>query len=301
MKKLFILFIAIFFVGSSAYASCDFSCSKCCSKQYKSDVKEIKSLLKQYVKYENDKNVDGLNSLYVDDYLTGDAMPKSVYMDIINKTWSKYLLMEHSLEVQKIDINGDFATVVADEVIRGQSEENIEGKIIKGELKSLSSVVYHLEKVQNTWKFVSDYVINEQTVLIFEDAKLLEVKFFSPSRVLQNKDYVATLNIKCIPKNYFVIATIGQEKIIYPHQNAEEVYRKIPANGVLERVFKANKDNLNEYVVATYCLTKPKVTKANKIEPVLMGVGYVINRVNIVPENKFITVKEDGEKEKNNK
>ena len=42
------------------------------------------------------------------------------------------------------------------------------------------------------------------------------------------------------------------------------------------------------------------LTKDKQVETLLTGVGYIINRVNVVPENKFITVENNGEKEKKN-
>ena len=263
-------------------------------------VKEIKAMLNEYVKYENEQNLDGIKSLHTEDYITVDAMPKKVYLDIVNKTWKKYNNITHKINIKNIEVNGDYAVAEVEEILLGTTTEKIDDKSVTGDLKSVSNVIYYLTHTGNTWKFVSDYVVDEQTVLAFEKAKDLNIKFYAPNRILANKDYVVTFNVQGVPRDSFVIATIGQEKIIYPHKNAEEVYRKVPQDGILERVFKSNKDNLNEYVVATYCITKPMLTKDKQVETLLTGVGYIINRVNVVPENKFITVTDDGEKEKKN-
>ena len=263
-------------------------------------IKEVKAVLNEYVKYENAQDLDGIKNLHSDDYITIDAMPKKVYLDIINKTWKKYSDVKHQMNIKNVQINGNYAIAEVEEILSGTTTEQIDDKSVTGDLKSVSNVVYYLEHTRGSWKFASDYVVDEQTVLAFEKAKDLDIKFYAPNRILANKDYVVTFNVKGVPRDSFVIATIGQEKIIYPHKNAEEVYRKVPQDGILERVFKSNKDNLNEYVVATYCITKPVLTKDKQVETLLTGVGYIINRVNVVPENKFITVKDNGEKEKKN-
>ena len=261
-------------------------------------VKQIKAVLDEYVKYENGKDLEGIKRLHADDYMTVDAMPKKVYIDIIDKTWKKYDDIKQELKIKNIDVKGEYATVEVTEYLTGTTTETVDNKNVTGTLTSVSNIVYYMKKEKNQWKFLSDYIVDEQTTLAFEKAKNLNINFTTPGRVLAGKEYVATFNVHGIPKDSFVVATIGQEKIIYPHKNAEEVYRKVPQDGILERVFKSNKDNLNEYIVVTYCITKPVLTKSKQIETLLTGVGYIINRVNVVPENKFITISEDGEKEK---
>ena len=266
-------------------------------KAIAADIKAIKNVLYEYVQYENSKDLEGIKKLHADDYMTVDAMPKKVYIDIVDKTWQKYDDIKQNIKIKNIDVKGDYAIVEVTEYLDGTTTEMIDEKNVEGTLTSVSNIVYYMQKVKNKWKFVSDYVVDEQTTLAFEKAKNLDIKFTSPARVLAGKDYVATFNVQGIPKDSFVVATIGQEKIIYPHKNAEEVYRKVPQDGILERVFKSNKDNLNEYIVVTYCITKPVLTKTKQIETLLTGVGYIINRVNVVPENKFITITENDKKE----
>jgi len=294
MKKFILTIIFILFLIPQASAA-----QKTLEQQSNAlAVKEIKAVLNEYVQYENSKNMEGIKRLHADDYMTVDAMPKKVYLDIIDKTWKKYTNINQELKIKNIEVKGNYAIAEVTEILKGTTSEKIDDKTVEGKLTSTSNIVYYMRKTQNQWKFVSDYVVDEQTVLAFEKAKELNIEFTSPTRVLAGQEYVATFNVQGIPRDSFVVATIGQEKIIYPHKNAEEVYRKVPQDGILERVFKSNKDNLNEYIVVTYCITKPILTKTKQIETLLTGVGYIINRVNVVPENKFITIKENGEKEK---
>ena len=98
----------------------------------------------------------------------------------------------------------------------------------------------------------------------------------------------------------FVIASIGQEKITYPQVNSEEVFRKLPESGILERVFKSNKDNFNEYTVASLGITRAKVVEKNskkEIKLVITGLGYIITRTNVIPQKDFSKVKTNEQKE----
>ena len=61
---------------------------------------------------------------------------------------------------------------------------------------------------------------------------------------------------------------------------------------ILERIFRANTDNVNEYIIASIGLTKADIQDMN-IKLSLTGFGYTIKRVNIIPQNKYITIKEE--------
>ena len=53
-------------------------------------------------------------------------------------------------------------------------------------------------------------------------------------------------------------------------------------------MFTANSDNVNEYIIASIGLTKAAITDTS-IKLSLTGFGYQITRVNVIPQNKFIT------------
>jgi hypothetical protein len=78
------------------------------------------------------------------------------------------------------------------------------------------------------------------------------------------------------------LASISREEIVYPPEDYQEKFRKIPEAGELERVVKANNKNLDEYAVASIGLTKVSIneeqTKA-KIE--VLGMAYLMKRVNM--------------------
>lgn len=84
--------------------------------------------------------------------------------------------------------------------------------------------------------------------------------------------------------------------MVFPPENTKEVFRKI-ADGTLERVFKANDNNVNESVVASVGLTHAENYDESKIRVYLSGLAFIMTRVNVIPENKYIKL--EGKNEQN--
>ena len=66
----------------------------------------------------------------------------------------------------------------------------------------------------------------------------------------------------------------------------------MPEDNILERIFTSNNDNVNEYIVASIGLTKTSLTPSS-LNLSLMGFGYTIRRVNVIPiEEKSLNDKD---------
>ena len=97
-------------------------------------------------------------------------------------------------------------------------------------------------------------------------------------------EYCATLEFTP-PYETFAIASISSDIVEYPQKPAEEVFRPLPEDNILERLFTSNTKNANEYVVASIGLTKTTACDLN-LKLSLTGFGYAIKRVNVIhPEN----------------
>ncbi len=68
----------------------------------------------------------------------------------------------------------------------------------------------------------------------------------------------------------------------------QEVFRALPEDNILERLFTSNDDNFNEYIVASIGLTKTAVDDMS-VKLSLTGFGYVIKRVNVVDNEEVKT------------
>ena len=197
-----------------------------------------------------------------------------------------------NFQMDNVNIVGNTAIVSVTEKAKATTTEKVDEIEIKGYLKSVSDCIYYLEKVGDNWLITSDSIISEETTLTYGEANDVKMELVVPQLVPANKEYTASLCVTIPDKKMLTIGSIGQEKITYPHVNAEEVFRKLPENGILERVFKANKDNLNEYTVASIGITRAKVTPKKEVKLIVTGLGYVITRTNVIPTKDFSKVKQ---------
>jgi len=257
---------------------------------------EIKKTLASHLKYTNSYDLQGLNSLYADNYINADGFNKATYFDLIKKTWESYRDIKYRIDVKNIQVNGDMAYVELDEYATGTTGPKTGLLTEKGVLKSNASCVYYFEKINNEWKITSDHISYEKIYLTYGDAQYAKIKLTSPSQIAANKPYTATLEIKA-PSDTLVIASIGKENITYPQTVADEVFRKFPECNGLERMFVSNDKNINEYTVASFGMTKAEIKKGTQIKIYITGLGFVMSRVNVIPANNFIKVEEDAKKE----
>lgn len=303
MKNLVITLLSTLIIATPCLASdnyiayADKISAKSSAKQYQTLDKEIRTTLKKQINYTNNYDFEGLKSLYSEKYLNADGFNKTMYFDLVRKTWDLYPDIKYTMNIDSISIVGNTAIASVSEYAKATTSEKVDEIEIKGYLKSSSDCLYYLEKVGDNWLVTSDSIISEETVLTYGEANDIKVELIVPQLVPAGKEYTASLNIALPDKKMLTIASIGQEKITYPHVNADEVFRKLPENGILERVFKANKDNLNEYTVASIGITRARVTPEKEIKLVVSGLGYIITRTNVIPTKDFSKVKPNGKKE----
>lgn len=250
---------------------------------------EIKRTLYMHNKDANNYNFDGLKSLYSDKYVNADGFDKEIYFDLVKKTWETYPNIKYKIEIKNISVNGTNAAVEVSESAEGTTTTTSGIVHEKGLLQSVSDSVYYMEKINNEWLITSDHILFEKTFLRYGSAKDLAVSITAPCQIPGNTQYTTSLNIKA-PKDNFIIASIGQENITYPQTIADEVFRKLPDDGTLERVFKSNNKNINEYAVASFGVTKAEFNKGNEIKIYITGLGFVMSRVNVIPKNEFVKV-----------
>lgn len=261
-----------------------------------SPTEEVRKIMYQHLKYANSYNFDGLSSLYADNYTNTDGLNKKIYFDLIKKTWDNYPDIKYKITIKNIEIDGDSAIAQVSENAIGNT--NAKSGIIneKGLLESVSDSVYYLTKINNKWLITSDHILFEKTFLRYGSAKITEVDLSAPPQIPADTSYTASLKINQ-PKDSLVIGSIGRENITFPQITADEVFRKMPDDGVLERMFKANTNNINEYAVASFGITKAEIGKGMEVRVYVTGLGFVMSRVNVIPKNDFIKVA-DNEKTK---
>ena len=285
MKK-FLVFIIISILLPAKAQAVDFS-PLFKLNIFKNDTREVKSVLHSQVKYANRANFDKFISTYDKNYINSDGFNLETYSDLVQDIWKTYDNIKYGIKIKNIKVCDDSAVA---ELTESSFADIPISKSMNGVLKSTANSIYYLKKVNGKWKVTSDEVIDEQTSMLYGEAMNLNISLTAPKEVAPGVEYTASLEFEP-PKGTMAIASIAKDKVEYPQKQAEEVFRKMPDDNILERLFISNKDNANEYIIASIGLTKTDV-KDLSIKISLAGFGYQIIRVNVLkPEGENVKIK----------
>lgn len=261
---------------------------------------DIKKVIDQQSVYTNKYDLKGLATLYAKDFVNSDGFNKDVYFKLIEETWKTYPDITYKTEIKNIEFSDNYATVFTNEVAIATSQEEIGDLTAIGELYSTSQCVYYLEKQGAKWLINSEKIIEETSTLKYGDARYINIELNAPKQIGANKDYTTTLKVDA-PKDSIVIASINKENIVYPQTKSDDAFRKMPDDNILERVFLSNKDNVNEYAVASIGITRAENYTDNQIRVYMGGLAFIMTRINVIPENKFIKLEDKKESAENGK
>lgn len=303
MKKIFLFLIAFMLFCPKSFAETD-NIALLTKNGFFDQVKistanpyeEIRKILCAHLKYSNAHDYEKLNVLYADNYVNADGLKKEPYFDLIKKTWESYPDIKYNIFITDVNVDGNSAVAQVRETALATTDSKSGVISERGLLESTSNSVYYFEKINNEWKITSDHIISEKTYLRYGSAKETPIDLSAPCQIAADTSYTATLTL-IPPKDSLVIASIGKENITYPQTVAEEVFRKLPESNTLERIFKSNKVNLNEYAVASFGITKAEIKNSTEIKIYITGLGFVMTRVNVIPANDFVKA-DNNEKDK---
>jgi len=277
MKK-FILSLFLTFLFIQPSLALDLSNFFCLDSQSIAE-RQIKKVLKSQVKYANKENFKKFISTYDKDYINSDGFNLEIYSELIKDIWNNYENIEYAIDIKDIKISGNTASV---DLIETSFAELPVNKAYNGELKSLSESTYKLHKTNNGWKVISDSVQDEITTMLYGEAKNLDIKLTVPNTIGAGVDYSAILEFTP-PSETMAIASIAADIVEYPQKPTKEVFRAMPEDNILERLFTSNNQSSNEYVAASIGLTKTSVCNMG-VNLNLTGFGYAIRRVNVIPD-----------------
>ena len=291
MKKLSVLIILTLLLANICPAEAGIiSLHKSRAEQnrlYKSAYNDVKRVIDQQTVYTNKYDLDGLSSLYAKEFVNSDGFDKEVYFKLIKETWDTYPDISYKTQINKIEVGENYATVYVDEVAVATSKETVEELTVIGELYSTSKCVYYLEKQGSKWLISSEKVLDETSTLKYGDARYADIDLNVPKQIGAGKEYTASLNV-VTPIDSVIIASISKENIVYPQTKSEDAFRKLTDNSVLERVFTSNKNNVNEYAVASVGITRAESVSDTQARIYMGGLAFIMTRINVIPENKFI-------------
>lgn len=300
MKKIILILTAILIICPKSYAADEDNIALLTQKgffdrsqqsYFSNPCEEVKKVINAHLAYANSYNFEKLKSLYSSNFMNADGLSRDVYFELIKKTWASYPEIKYKAVIKNIGIDGNIAVVQVNETAEAATNSTSEIVKERGLLQSNSESVYYLEKFNDEWLITSDHILAEKTSLKYGSAKEMDVSLSAPAQIFANTPYTASLKID-VPKDSLIIASIGQENITYPQITAEEVFRKLPEDGTLERIFKSNDKNINEYAVASFGVTKAEI-KGTEIKIYVTGLGFIMSRINVIPQNNFVKVAED--------
>lgn len=263
---------------------------------YKINYNDIKAVINQQTVYTNKYDLDGLSSLYAKDFTNSDGFNKEVYFKLIKETWETYPDIIYKTHINNIEFSDNYATVVVDETAIATSKETVGELSVIGELYSTSKCVYFLEKQGTKWVISSEKILDETSTLKYGNARYSKIELSAPKQIGANQDYTATLKVAA-PKDSAVIASISKENIVYPQTKAEDAFRRLTGDNILERVFHSNSENVNEYTVASVGITRAEPTYTpDEVRVYMGGLAFIMTRVNVVPKNKFVKIEDESKK-----
>ncbi len=302
MKKISVLLILALLLGFSAqtptYAGI-FTKYKARIEQnkiQKTTTEEIKHVMELQDKFANNHELKKLKRLYSSDYVNSDGFNVDAAFKMIEETWETYPDISYTTEVKNVQFSDNYATVLVKETAVAAPKEKFGEFETVGELYSESKCVYYMEKHGQFWQIVSERVIDEVSTLKFGEARYVNIELNAPKQIGSGKNYTATLKVDA-PKDVNMVASINQEKITYPQKKSDDAFRRISDN-ILERVFTANKDNVNESIIASVGLTHAENYDESRIRIYMSGLAFIMTRVNIIPENKYINFENKNEQNK---
>jgi len=276
MKK-FILTLVLFLI----FIQPSYSGSMLANLKNLNDVRQVRKVLNSQVRWANKTNFKKFISTYDDNYKNSDGFDLEIYSKLVKDIWSTYDKVQYGIKIKNISVNGEEAKAELTET----SNANIPlpETSYDGELKSRSESIYYFKKTDGKWKVISDDVIDETTTMMYGKAKELDIKLIVPEKIEADTEYTATLEF-IPPEDTMAIASLASDIVEYPQKPTQEVFRAMPEDHILERLFTSNNKNANEYIVASIGLTQTSICDLS-IKLSLTGFGYKIKRVNVIPAN----------------
>ncbi len=299
MKKIFILPVILTLALANTFAEPanagfidDYKAKVSQSRELKNARNEVKDLFVKQDEYTNNHELDKLSSIYAENFINADGFAKKNYFKLIKDTWETYPDIIYKTEIRDIRIDGVFATVQTYETALATTHEQPDTVDAYGELRSEANSIYYLKKFGSKWQIVAEQVLDEKSQLKYGDARFVKMDLTAPKIVNAGDEYTASLDIDLLDDES-AIASIENQEIIHPIGKPKETFRNITGQNELERVFKANLKNINEYATASVGIAKTEPYDETHSKVYVTGIAFLMTRINVIPENKFIVIEDD--------
>lgn len=262
-------------------------------KENKQNLKLIKELFDKHTKYANAHDIKNLETLYADNYINNDGFDKKSYFKSIDETWKSCTDVTYNVKITSINLNGDYADIHVEEIATGTiSEKTDDGTTIAGELHSFERGIYHVIKINGQWYIYGETSLMDEGSLLYGDARFMNIELEAPNQVSAGETYTVSLKLET-DEDTVAVGSIEHNPVTYPTNVPKGTLRTInKSSNMLERLIKANSDNINEYAVASLAISKMQpVGSSYKIY--MSGLACLMRRVNVIPKNNFIKIEDE--------
>lgn len=263
------------------------------NREIKNTRDAIKDVFAKQDEYTNSHELEKLSSIYAENFVNTDGFDKKLYFKLIEDTWETYPDITYTTEIRDIRLNGNYAVVQTFETAFATTHEVSDTIDTYGTLSSNANSIYYLQKTGSDWVIFAEQVLDEKSQLKYGDARFVQMDLNAPKIVNAGAEYSASLNIQ-LEDDETAVASIDTQEIIHPIGKPEEAFRNLSNQNQLERLFKANSKNINEYVTASIGIAKAEPYDEKYSKVYVAGIAFLMTRVNVIPANKFITLEEDN-------
>ncbi|MBR1977193.1 hypothetical protein IKA15_02825 [bacterium] len=277
MKKLLISLLILFCVTQTAHAINN-------AQQELSQMDKIKItwIIKNIEKTANKREIDKFKTYYSKDFKNWDNFGHSEYFSMLEETFNSYSSIKYNIDVKDIQKtkNGLVEVHLEDKTtaIVKEPKENFSN----GHLRGMSEYYLYFKKDPlYGWQVIKDKVVNETTFLTYGEATNSFIELNAPESIKPDEEYTIGLTVQPLSK-VFVIAALGNEKIVNPPEGSQPIFRKLPPDGILERIVRSNKIGKHEYAMASIGFTRANVADDfSSVSFRMSGLAFVLKRINM--------------------
>lgn len=255
-------------------------------KELTEESRQLNKFLAKYFYASENHELDSLKKLYSQDFISGDGFNREKLFKMIDDSWKLSPDLSYSGRIQDLKFDKTFATVEINEDLSGLTKKKSEITDDTGFIESSSRTILYLRKFGKGWRIISDKTLYEETSIKYGEAKDLDINLYAPPQVTPEDNYTISLETE-IPENMFAVSSIIKEKLSFPKEKKDEVFRQVPiSTGTLERVVKANNNSMNELAVASVSFCNVKKDNFKRPDIDFAGTAVLIKRVNVLNINK---------------
>lgn len=290
MKKVILLFALIILFTAQSFEKAhagiisEWKANKSIEKELRLTQKAIENLFELQTLYTNTQKHDKLKHFYSEKYRNSDAFDKNTTFSIIKENYELYPNLVVTLDINNINISGNYATVDVFEYAEAKDIKR-DDVDLTGKLEAFAHTIYYLEKTDDNWLIIAEHALEENNSVVFGEAQYLDLKLTAPMIIGAGDEYTSKLEINNLPRKALVMGSITQTPATFPLEDEEQENFRVIEDLSLERIFVANNQNTNEYNIASIGITRGQPIPNGNVKLYLSGLAFVMTRVNVIPEN----------------